>query len=57
MVEFLFGMDFELRRDVHVLRATEYLGINNLGDDRLILAGQVFIQEFRELVTGNFVFV
>ena len=44
MIELLFGMVFELRGDVHVFCALEHLGINNVRDDGLIFAGQVFVQ-------------
>ena len=44
MIEFLFGVDFELGGDVHVLGAAEHLGIDDVGDDGLIFAGKVFVQ-------------
>ena len=57
MIELLLGMDFKLRGDVHVFGALEHLGIHDVHDDGLIFAGQVFIQQLRETVAGNFVFV
>ncbi len=56
MIEFLLGMDFELGGDVHILGAAQHLGINDIGDNGLIFAGKVFVQQFRESVAGNFVF-
>ena len=57
MIEFLLGVDFKLGGDVHVLGAGEHLRIDYVGDDGLIFAGKVFIQQLREAVAGNFVFV
>ena len=44
MLELLLGMLFQLRGDVHVLRTLEYLRVHDVGDDRLILARQIFIE-------------
>ncbi len=55
MIELLFGVYFELGGDVHVLGAGEHLGIDHVGDDGLIFAGKVFVQQLREAVAGNFV--
>ena len=33
------------------------LGIDHVGDDGLIFAGKVFVQQFRKPVVGNFVFI
>ena len=44
MIERLLGVNFELSGDVHVFGALEHLGIDDVGDDSLILAGQVFVQ-------------
>ena len=57
MIELLLGVDFELASDVHVLGAAEHLGIHYVGDDGLIFAGKVLVQQLREAVAGNFVFV
>jgi hypothetical protein len=57
MIELLPGVDLELSGDVHVFRAFEYLRIDYVGDDRLILAAQIFIQQLRETIAGNFVFL
>jgi hypothetical protein len=57
MIELLFGVYFELGGDVHVLGAGEHLGIDHVGDDGLIFAGKVFVQQLREAVAGNFVFI
>ena len=43
MIEFLLGVDLELRGDVHVLGAGEHLGIDYVADDRLIFASKVFV--------------
>ena len=57
MIELLLGVDFELGGDVHVFGATEHLGVDHVGDDRLIFAGKVFVQQLCEAVAGNFIFV
>jgi hypothetical protein len=57
MIELLLGVDFELGGDIHVFGAGEHLRIDYVGDDGLIFAGKVFIQQLREAVAGNFVFV
>src|SRR5450830_533094 len=57
MIKLLLGVDFELGGDVHVLGAAEHLGIDYVGDDGLIFAGKVFVQQFRKAVAGNLVFV
>jgi hypothetical protein len=55
MIELLLGVDFELSGDVHVFSALEHLRIDDVGDDRLIFAGQVFVQKLRETIAGDFV--
>ena len=55
MIELLLGVSFELGCDVHVFGALKHLGIDDVRDYGLIFAGQVFIQQLREAVTGNFV--
>ena len=55
MIELLLGVNFQLSGDVHVLGALEHLGIDDVGDDGLIFAGQVFVQQLSELVPGYFV--
>jgi hypothetical protein len=54
MIEFLLGVDFELGGDVHVLGAAEHLGIDHVGNDGLIFAGKVFVQQLRKAVARNF---
>jgi hypothetical protein len=44
-------VDGELISDVHVGRAFEDLGVIYVGDDGLILAGEVFVEELDELFT------
>ena len=51
MIKLLFGVDLKLRGDVHVFRPAEYLRIDYVGDDRLVLAGQILVQQFRETIT------
>ena len=55
MIELLLGLDLKLRGDVHVFGALEHLGIDDVRDDRLIFAGQVFVQQLRETVAGDLV--
>src|SRR6266478_7076155 len=57
IIKLLLGVGFELRGDVHVLGAAEHLGIDHISYDRLIFAGKIFVQQLREAVAGNFVFV
>ena len=57
MIELLLGVDFELGGDIHVLGAAEHLGIDYVGDDGLIFAGKVFVQQLREAVAGDFAFL
>jgi hypothetical protein len=57
VIELLLGMDFQLCGDVHILGAAEYLGLDNVGNDGLIFAGKVFVQQFRQTITGDFVFI
>src|SRR6266566_354326 len=57
MIELLFGVDFKLGSDIHILGAAEHLGIDYVGDDGLILAGKIFVQQLREAVAGNFAFI
>jgi len=57
MIELLLGVDLKLRGDVHVLRAAEHLRIDYVGYDRLVLTGQIFVQQLRETIAGNFVFL
>src|ERR1019366_2963850 len=53
MIEFLLGVDFQLRGDVHVLRASEHLRIDHVANDRLIFAGEVFVEQFRQAVARD----
>ena len=50
MIELLLGVNFQLSGDVHVFGALEHLGIDDVGDDGLIFARQVFVQQLRETV-------
>ena len=46
--ELFGGVDFELAGDVHVLRALENLRVVDVGDDGLIFAGEIFVEEVDE---------
>ena len=50
MLELLLRVLFQLRGDVHVFGALEHLRIDDVGDDRLILARQILVEEFGEPV-------
>jgi hypothetical protein len=52
VIELWLGVDFELSGDVHVLCGREHLGIDYVGDDGLVFAGKVFVQQLREPVAG-----
>src|SRR5262245_23750035 len=51
--ELLLGMLLELVGNVHVFRALQHLGINHIGDDRLVLARQILVEKLRQLFSGN----
>jgi hypothetical protein len=51
--QFLLGVALELLGDRHVLGALEDLRINHVGDNRLVLTGQVFIQKIDQLLTAE----
>ena len=53
MIELLLGVQLELAGDVHVLRTLEHLGIDDVGDDRLVFARQIFIEQVDELFAGD----
>jgi len=55
MIQLLFGVDFPLRGDVHVLGAAEHLRINYVGNDGLVFAGEIFVQQLCQTVAGNFI--
>lgn len=48
MVELLLGMDFELSGYIHVPRAGEHPGVDDVPDDGRVLAGEVLIQHFSD---------
>ena len=56
MIELLFGMNLQLGSDFHVFGTAEHLGINHVGNDGLVFAREVFVQQIRETVAGNFDF-
>jgi len=43
--EFLLGVLLQFPGDGHVLRALEHLRVNDVGDDGLVLARQILVQE------------
>ena len=51
--ELFLGVDFELTGDVHVGRALEYLRVVHVGDDRLELALQIFVEEVDQFLLGD----
>ena len=51
MIELLLGVQLELAGDIHVLRSLEHLRIDDVGDDRLVLARQVLVEKVDELCT------
>jgi hypothetical protein len=53
VIELLPGVNLKLGGDVHVLGAGEHLGINDIGDDRLVFASEVFVQKLREAVARD----
>ena len=48
VVEFLVGVLFSLRRDGLILRPVELLAVNDVLNDRLVLARQVFLQPLNQ---------
>ena len=57
VVELLPGVDLKLGSDIHVRSALEHLGVDGVGDDGLVFAGEVFVQQFREALAGDIDFV
>ena len=51
--QLLAGVHLELLRDVHVLGALEHLRVHDVGDDRLVLAGEIFVEPLDELLPGD----
>ena len=45
VLQFLAGVLLQLVGDVHVLGALEHLRVDDVGDDRLVLAGQVLVEQ------------
>ena len=48
-----FGVDFEFTGDVHVGRSLEDLRVVHVGDDGLILAGEIFVEEVGQFFPGK----
>jgi len=53
VLELLGGVQLELFGDRHVLRALEGLRVDDVGDDGLILARQVFLEPLKQIVAGD----
>ena len=49
MVQFFPGVYFQLLGDAHVLGALQHLRVHDVGDDRLVLAGEILVQAVDEL--------
>ena len=49
MLEFFRRVDFELRGDVHELRALQDLRVDDVADDGLIFAREIFVQQISKL--------
>ena len=47
------GVLLELRGDVHIFCALKHLRINDIGNDRLIFAGKVFVQQISQLIARD----
>ena len=43
MIELLLGVDFELGGNIHIFGATQHLGIDDIRDDGLIFAREIFV--------------
>ena len=50
MVELLFRVLFQFFRYGHVRRAFEHLRIDDIGNNRLVLAGQVFVKQIDQFL-------
>ena len=46
--EFFRGVHFKFLRDIHVGSALQHLAVDDVGNDRLVFAGEVFVQEFNQ---------
>ena len=53
MRELFRGMNCQFVRNVHISRTLQHLRIVHICDDRLIFAGQIFVQVFDQLVAGE----
>ena len=51
--ELFAGVHLELLGDRHVFRAFEGLRVHDVGDDRLVLARQIFLQSFDQVLAGD----
>ena len=51
--EFFSGVDGELSGNVHVLRSLEDLRVIYVGDDGLVFAGEIFVEEVDEFLASD----
>ena len=49
VLQLLAGVHFQFRSDIHVRRALERLRVDDVGDDRLVLASEILVQQFDQL--------
>ncbi len=50
VLQLLASVHFELRGDVHVLRALEHLRVDDVGDDCLVFPGQILVQAIDQVL-------
>ena len=53
MGQLLAGMGLQFLGDVHVLGALEDLRIDDIGDDRLVFAGQILVEQPDQLLSRD----
>ena len=53
VLQLFTGVDLQLFGDGHVLRAFDGLRVDDVGDDRLVFAGEVFVQQLDEFFAGG----
>ena len=57
VLQFFAGMLFQFLRDVVVFRAFHGLAVNDVSDNGLVFARQIFIEQIDHLLAGDFGFV
>jgi hypothetical protein len=50
MLQLLGGMQFQFGRDLHPFGSPQNIAINDVGNDRLILTGEIFIQHLDKIL-------